>query len=193
MSTYFHPTADVPEPAAVGEGTKIWHEAQLMPGARVGRDCTLGKGAFLSGTARLGDRVKVGNAANVMGAQVGDGAFVGPQAYLMEDNRPRAINPDGSRREHGQWRPEPVLVGYGATVGGGALVLPGVRIGPWAMVSAGAVVHREVPAFALVGGNPARQLGWVCRCAERLPEGLVCTCGRAYRLDADVLNEVEPA
>ena len=187
-----HPTADVPDLDAVGDGTKVWHQAQLMPGARVGRDCTLGKGAFLSGTAKLGDRVKVGNAANVMGAEVEDGAFIGPQAYLMEDNRPRAVNPDGSRREHGQWHADPVHVEHGATVGGGALVLPGVRIGRWAMVSAGAVVHRDVPAFGLVGGNPARQLGWVCRCAERLPEGLVCACGRHYRLEADALVEAGP-
>jgi UDP-2-acetamido-3-amino-2,3-dideoxy-glucuronate N-acetyltransferase len=191
MSAFVHPTADVADTATVGDGTKVWHQAQLMPGARVGRECTLGKGAFLSGTAVLGDRVKVGNNANIMGAAVGDGAFVGPQAYLMEDRRPRAVNPDGSRREHGQWRSEPVTVGPGATVGGGALVLPGVSVGAWAMVSAGAVVHRDVPAFGLVGGNPARQLGWVCRCAEHLDETLTCSCGRRYRLtDASLLEAV---
>jgi acetyltransferase-like isoleucine patch superfamily enzyme len=189
VAGYVHPTADVPDPAGVGEGTRVWHQAQLMPGAVVGQDCTIGKGAFLSATAVLGDRVKVGNAANVMGAQVDDGAFIGPQAYLMEDNRPRAVNPDGTRREHGQWHSQPVHVGFGATIGGGALVLPGARIGPWAMVSAGAVVHRDVPAFGLVGGNPARQLGWVCRCGERLPESLVCSCGRAYALEGDHLVE----
>lgn len=190
MTTFVHPTAEVPDGAVLGEGTKVWHQAQLMPGARVGRDCTLGKGAFLSSTAVLGDLVKVGNAANVMGAVVEDAAFIGPQAYLMEDPRPRATNPDGSRRGPGDWHGSPVTVRRGATVGGGALVLPGVTIGAWAMVAAGSVVHRDVPAHGLVAGNPARQVGWVCACGDRLDDELTCpSCGRRHVLDDDELHE----
>ncbi len=189
MPPFIHPTADVPDGATVGEGTKVWHQAQLMAGATVGRDCTIGKGAFLSGTAVLGDLVKVGNAANVMGARVADAAFIGPQAYLMEDPRPRATNPDGTRRGPGDWRSSPVSVRRGATVGGGALVLPGVTIGEWAMVAAGSVVHRDVPAHGLVAGNPARQVGWVCACGDTLDDGLRCpSCGRAFVLDGDRLH-----
>lgn len=181
MSTFIHPTADVPPAAAVGEGTKVWHQAQLMPGARVGRECTLGKGSFVSATAVIGDLVKIGNAANVMGATVEDAAFIGPQAYLMEDPRPRATNPDGSRRGPGDWQSSPVTVRRGATIGGGALVLPGVTVGEWAMVAAGSVVHRDVPAHGLVAGNPARQVGWVCACGDTLDDDLRCpSCGQAH-------------
>lgn len=190
VTTFVHPTAEVPDGAVLGDGTKVWHQAQLMPGARVGRDCTLGKGAFLSATAVLGDLVKVGNAANVMGAVVEDAAFIGPQAYLMEDPRPRATNPDGSRRGPGDWQGSPVIVRRGATVGGGALVLPGVTIGAWAMVAAGSVVHRDVAAHGLVAGNPARQVGWVCACGDRLDDALACpSCGRRHALDGDELRE----
>jgi UDP-2-acetamido-3-amino-2,3-dideoxy-glucuronate N-acetyltransferase len=180
MSVFVHPTAEVPDGAQVGDGSMVWHQAQLMPGAVVGAGCTVGKGAFLSAGARLGSRVKVGNYANIMGATVEDEAFIGPQAYLMEDPRPRATNVDGSLRRAGDWQSLPVMVRRGATVGGGSLVLPGLRLGEWSMVAAGSVVHRDVPAFALVAGNPARQVGWVCRCGQRLDEDLRCACGLGY-------------
>lgn len=192
MSVFVHPSAEVAHGATVGDGTSIWHQAQLMPGARTGRECTIGKGAFLSGTATIGNLVKIGNHASLMGATVGDEAFIGPQAYLMEDPRPRATNADGTRRGPGQWESRPVTVRTGATVGGGALVLPGVSVGEWAMIAAGSVVHRDVPSFALVAGNPARRIGWVCRCGNTLDATLVCACGLAYRLDDDQLTELAP-
>ena len=181
MSAFVHPTAEV-EGAEVGEDSKVWHQAQLLAGASLGRGCTVGKGAFLSSTAWVGDLVKIGNHASVMGARVEDEAFIGPQAYLMEDAHPRATNPDGTRRGPGQWEPRPVHVRRGATVGGGALVLPGVVVGEWAMVAAGAVVHKDVPAYGLVGGNPARQVGWACVCGQTLDADHVCQCGRTYVL-----------
>lgn len=186
---FVHPTAEVPDGAAVGEGTKIWHQAQLLPGAVLGRNCTVGKGAFLSRTARVGDLVKIGNYANLMGSQVEDEAFIGPKAYLMEDPSPRATTLDGARRGPGDWQSQPVVVRRGATVGGGALLLPGVHVGEWAMIAAGAVVHREVPPFALVAGNPARRIGWVCRCGRTLAAELRCTCGLAYVLEGEQLRE----
>lgn len=188
--TFVHPSADVGEGARIGDGTRIWHQAQLMPGATLGRDCTVGKGAFVTGNAVVGDLVKIGNYANVMGARVDDEAFVGPQAYLMEDARPRATNPDGSRRGPGDWTATPVTIGRGATVGGGALVLPGVTVGAWAMIAAGSVVHRDVLPHGLVAGNPARQIGWACRCGGSLDPDLVCPCGLRYRLDGDELGSL---
>ena len=181
MSPFVHPTAEV-DGAEVGEDSKVWHQAQLLPGASLGRECTVGKGAFLSSTAAVGDLVKIGNYATLMGARVESEVFIGPQAYLMEDAHPRATNPDGTRRGPGQWEPHPVTVQRGATIGGGALVLPGVVVGAWAMVAAGAVVHKDVPAYGLVGGNPARQIGWACGCGQTLEAELTCTCGRSYAL-----------
>lgn len=181
MPAFVHPTAEV-DGAEVGEDSKVWHQAQLLAGASLGRECTVGKGAFLSSTAVVGDLVKIGNYATVMGARVDDEAFIGPQAYLMEDAHPRATNPDGTRRGPGDWEPRPVLVRRGATVGGGALVLPGVVIGEWAMVAAGAVVHKDVPAHGLIAGNPARQVGWACVCGQTLDADLTCACERTYVL-----------
>jgi len=188
VPAFIHPTAEVDDGATVGDGSRVWHQAQVMAGAVVGRECTIGKGAFLSPTATLGDLVKIGNYANVMGARVEDEAFIGPQAYLMEDAHPRATNPDGSRRGPGEWQGRPVTVRRGATVGGGALVLPGVTVGEWAMVAAGSVVHRDVADYALVGGHPARQVGWACRCGQTLDENLACVCGRTYVLTEDQLR-----
>lgn len=159
MSIFVHPSAEVARGATVGDGTSIWHQAQLMAGAITGRECTIGKGAFLSGTATIGNLVKVGNYASLMGATVGDEAFIGPQAYLMEDPRPRATNADGTRRGPGQWESLPVTVRTGATVGGGALVLPGVAVGEWAMIAAGSVVHRDVPPSAGAPGSTIRHQG----------------------------------
>jgi UDP-2-acetamido-3-amino-2,3-dideoxy-glucuronate N-acetyltransferase len=170
----------------------VWHQAQLMVGSVMGAGCTVGKGAFVGTGSVLGSQVKVGNYANIMGASVEDEAFIGPQAYLMEDPRPRATNLDGSRRGAGDWQAKPVTVRRGATVGGGSLILPGQELGEWSMVAAGAVVHRDVPAFALVAGNPARQVGWVCRCGERLDEKFRCECGLAYRHEDGVVRAAEP-
>ena len=177
MPAFVHASADVADGASVGDGSALWHQSQVMAGAVVGQSCTVGKGAFIGARSRVGDLVKIGNYANLMGAIVEDRAFIGPQAYLMEDATPRATNPDGSRRGPDDWLSQPVTVREGATVGGGALVLPGVVIGEWSMVAAGSVVHRDVDAHALVAGNPARQVGWVCRCGHRLEEDLTCRCG----------------
>src|SRR3982750_4459832 len=93
---FIHETADVAGTASVGEGTRVWHQAQLMDDVRVGLGCTIGKGAFLGTGTRLGDHVKVGNYANLFGPIVEDGAFIAPMACVMEDPTPRALNPDGT-------------------------------------------------------------------------------------------------
>lgn len=176
---WVHPTAEV-DGAVVGVGTKVWHQAQVLAGATVGARCTIGKAAFIGAGARLGDDVKVGNHADVFGADVGDGAFIAPHACLLEDPAPRSLNLDGSRRGPSDYTSRPVQVGAGASIGAGAVVVPGVTIGAHALVGAGAVVHRDVEPHALVTGNPARQVGWVCRCGERLDDELACGCGLSY-------------
>ena len=177
---FIHETADVADGASVGHGTQVWHQAQLMAGVRVGNGCTIGKGAFLGPGTRLGDLVKVGNYANLFGPTVEDGAFIAPLACLMEDPAPRALNPDGTRKGPDDFRRLPVTIRAGASVGGGVLILPGLTVGRSAMVSAGSVVHRDVPDHAVMAGNPARQVGFACLCGLRLDEHLVCACSRRY-------------
>jgi len=178
---YVHPSADA-DPDTLGPGTKVWNEAQVMPDARVGARCTLGKSSFVGDGAVLGDDVKVGNHADVYGAKVGDGAFIGPHCCLLQDPAPRSLNLDGSRREAGDYAARPVQIAAGASIGAASVVLPGVSVGANALVAAGSVVHRDVPAHAVVAGNPARAVGWVCRCGERLDDAHVCgACGRHHR------------
>lgn len=177
---FIHETADVAGTATIGSDTSVWHQAQLMPDVRVGAGCTIGKGAFLGSGTRLGDQVKVGNYANLFGPTVEDGAFIAPMVCAMEDPRPRALNPDGTSKGPDDFERRPVRILAGASVGAGALLLPGVTVGRRAMVSAGSVVHRDVPDHAIVAGNPARQVGFACTCGLRLDEALVCDCSRSF-------------
>ena len=164
-----HATADVSPSAQVGEGTWIWHQAQVREGARVGRDCVLGKGVYVDHDVHIGDRCKLQNGASLFfGTILEDGVFVGPGAILANDRRPRAINPDGSLKTEDDWQVGQIRVKQGASLGAGCIVLPDVTIGRFAMVGAGAIVTRDVPDHGLVTGNPARLVGYVCVCGQSL-------------------------
>jgi UDP-2-acetamido-3-amino-2,3-dideoxy-glucuronate N-acetyltransferase len=163
------PSADVDERAELGEGTTVWHLAQIREGARLGASCIVGRGAYVGSGAVLGDHVKLQNYALVYEpAVLGDGVFVGPAAVLTNDQYPRSVDPDGTLKRSHDWEPVGVAVGDGASIGARAVCVAPVRIGRWAMVAAGAVVTRDVPDFALVAGVPARRIGWVGRAGERL-------------------------
>lgn len=164
-----HPTAEVSPEARIGDGTKVWHQAQVREGAVIGEECVLGKGVYVDKNVRIGDRVKLQNGAQVFhGVTLEDGVFVGPQAVLANDRYPRAVTPDGRLKGDSDWPEGSVLVRYGASIGAGAVIVPDATIGRWAMVGAGAVVVGDVADQALVTGNPARQTGWVCKCGRRL-------------------------
>jgi serine acetyltransferase len=185
-STRVHPTADVSPEADVGAGTSIWHWAQVREGARIGRGCIVGKDVYIDTGVTIGDNVKIQNSALVYhGTTLENGVFLGPQACLMNDSYPRAITPDGALKSADDWIVGTILVRYGASIGAGALILPDVTVGRFAMVAAGAVVAHDVPDHALVIGVPARSAGYVCRCGRRLtPDGAVFRClhdGWTYR------------
>jgi len=182
MASFVHPTAEVDPRAKIGEGCRIWHHAQVREGATLGDECILGKGAYVDAYVRIGSRCKLQNYACVYrGTTLEDGVFVGPAAVIANDRYPRAVTPDGALKRDDDWEVGESLVEYGAAIGARAVVLPGVRIGRWALVAAGAVVTRDVPAFAIVAGNPARVRGWACMCATPLDEHLRCPrCGRQF-------------
>jgi UDP-2-acetamido-3-amino-2,3-dideoxy-glucuronate N-acetyltransferase len=168
---FIHPTAEVSSLARIGTGTRIWHQAQVRDGAIIGEDCTLGKGAFVDVDVIIGDRCKLENGVNVFqGAVIENGVFLGPAAQLLNDLRPRATNVDGTLKGPADWKVAGVTVRESASVGGAAVILPGVTIGRYALVGAGAVVTRDVADHWLVVGNPARLSGYACRCGERLPD-----------------------
>jgi acetyltransferase-like isoleucine patch superfamily enzyme len=183
-----HPSADVSPDARIGAGTRIWHEAQVRERAVVGTDCIIGKGVYIDRDVVVGDRVKIQNRASLYGGlTVEDGVYIGPHVSFSNDKHPRAINADGSPKGDDDWELVPTLVREGASIGAGAVVLPGVTIGHWAMVGAGAVVTRDVPDQAIVTGNPARVTGRACVCGrslEREGEAWRCAaCGRSYTFE----------
>ncbi len=188
---FIHPTAEVAEPERVGAGTRIWHQVQVLPNVEIGEACSLGKGVYLSSGVRVGNKVKMGNYVCVYGATIEDEAFLAPQVSILEDQHPRATNPDGSLKTHADFPRHPATIQRGASIGANSVVLPGVIVGKYAMVAAGSVVNKDVPAHALVGGNPARQLGYVCMDGQRLDEQLRCACGRAYRVTENGVELVE--
>ncbi len=209
-SARIHPSADVEPGVSVGPRTAIWHRAQVREGATLGADCVVGRDVFIDAGVVVGERVKIQNAALVYhGVTVEDGVFIGPGAILTNDRYPRAITSSGDLARAGDWRPSPVLVRHGASIGAGAVVVAGVEIGRFAMVGAGGVVTRNVPPHALVAGSPAHRLGWVCACGIRLVDSngdpapaqpahysldkaLHCpSCGRIYTYvpDAETVEE----
>ena len=182
-----HPTAEVERGAQIGANTRVWHFAHIRAGAVVGDHCSIGYGVYVDRGTVLGDNVKLQNRVSIYrGVKLEDGVFVGPHASFTNDKYPRAITPDGAAMSDAGWAPAETLVRFGASIGAGVVILPGVTIGRWALVAAGAVVTRDVPDQGLVAGVPARLVGFACRCGRGLHEdesGWCCPhCGVCYDL-----------
>lgn len=176
-SAFVHPSALVEERATVGARTSIWHRCHVRAGSRIGEDSNLGFSVYVDTDAVIGNRCKIQNHVSIFrGVVLEDDVFVGPSATFTNDMRPRASSTS--------WTLVPTFVRRGASIGANATIVCGVELGMWSMVAAGAVVTRDVPAYALVAGTPARQRGWVCECGDVLARGgesipQTCrTCGR---------------
>ncbi|HEY8548391.1 MAG TPA: acyltransferase [Vicinamibacterales bacterium] len=176
-----HETARVDPGAVIGEGTRIWHFCHVMAGARIGDRCTLGQNVFVAGGVVIGNGVKIQNNVSIYdGVVLEDDVFCGPSMVFTNVVTPRSH----VSRRHKFSR---TLVRRGATLGANCTLLCGIEIGCYAFVGAGAVVTRSVPDYALVVGNPARHVGWVCACGRRLcarrpPSSVVvcAECAAAY-------------
>jgi UDP-2-acetamido-3-amino-2,3-dideoxy-glucuronate N-acetyltransferase len=162
MQAGVHPSAIVDDGAQLGAGTRVWHFAHVCAGARIGRDCSLGQGVYVGNDVRIGNKVKVQNNVSVYdGVTLEDDVFCGPSMVFTNVFNPRAAVPRKAEYRR-------TLVQRGATLGANCTIVCGVTIGAYAFVGAGAVVSRDVPAFGLVTGVPAKQSGWMSRHGERL-------------------------
>lgn len=162
MSYYQHETAIVDEGAQIGAGAKIWHFTHIMSGARIGAGCNIGQNVFIANGVVLGSNVKVQNNVSIYeGVTCDDDVFLGPSMVFTNVMNPRSalVRKDEYRKTH---------VGKGATIGANATIVCGNNIGAYAFIGAGAVVTKAVPAYALLAGNPARQIGWMSQHGHRL-------------------------
>ncbi len=170
--TTIHSSANVADSARIGEGTKIWVNVQIREQVEIGYDCIISKDVYIDHAVKIGHRCKIQNSVSIYnGVTIEDDVFVGPNVAFTNDKVPRAFNT--------KWEVTPTLVQKGASIGANATVVCGVVIGYYAMVAAGSVVTKTVPSHALVMGNPARIVGYVCRCGYRLGKHSFCDkCGK---------------
>ncbi len=185
---FVHESACVDDGAKVGKSTKVWHYSHISSGATVGENCTLGQNVFVAGGVTVGDFCKIQNNVSIYeGVELGNYVFCGPSMVFTNVQRPRCKYPQRGSEFYAH-----TPIGEGASIGANATIVCGHSIGSNAFIAAGSVVTKDVPAHAIMMGNPAKQRGWACECGEKLNEDLSCSkCGRRYVQGANGLEEVK--
>jgi UDP-2-acetamido-3-amino-2,3-dideoxy-glucuronate N-acetyltransferase len=191
MSDYFaHESSYVDDGAVIGAGTKIWHFAHVMPGAVIGARCSLGQNVVVMPGTRIGDNVKIQNNVSIYeGVELENDVFCGPSCVFTNVMNPRSH----VSRKHEYQR---TLVKRGGSIGANATIVCGVTLGEYAFIGAGAVVTADVPSYGLMVGVPARRVGWMCQCGERLhvaaSRAACAACGAGYEESGGMLRQTIP-
>ena len=184
---FIHESAYVDEGAQIGADTKVWHFCHVLGGAVIGERCSLGQNVVVMNGVRIGNNVKIQNNVSVYeGVELSDDVFCGPSMVFTN-----VINPRSHVSRKNEYKKTPV--GRGATIGANATIICGVTLGEYAFVGAGSVITHDVPPYALMVGVPARRIGWMCQCGERLSDRdpTICkVCGTRYRLDGAELRRI---
>jgi UDP-2-acetamido-3-amino-2,3-dideoxy-glucuronate N-acetyltransferase len=168
MSNFWqHKTTEVQRGAKIGKGTKIWQNSQILKGAKIGENCVIGHNCFIASKAKIGNGVKLESNIDIWDlVNLEDYVFVGPSVVFTNDKNPRAKYQKSKYPKYGKWLP--TLIRRGATLGANATIICGTVIGKWAMVGAGAVVNKDVPDYTIVVGIPAKFIGFVCKCGNKI-------------------------
>lgn len=176
-NVFIHPSAHVSDQAKIGEGTKVWINVQVRENVSIGTNCIISKDVYVDHGVQIGNNCKIQNSVSVYnGVTIEDDVFVGPNVSFTNDKVPRAFNPN--------WKITPTLVKKGVSLGANSTIVCGVTVGKYAMVAAGSVVTKNVPAYALVLGNPAKLIAYVCECGNRLGSGNICpVCGKEIDIE----------
>ena len=164
---WIHKSSEVQRGAKIGKRTKIWQNCQILKGAKIGEHCNIGHNCLISSKAKLGKGVKLESNIDIWDLiTLEDYVFVGPSAVFTNDINPRAKYPKSKYPQYGKWLP--TFVREGATIGANATILCGISIGRWTMIGAGAVMTKDIPDYAIAVGTPAKLVGWVCECGNKL-------------------------
>ncbi|MDA7585494.1 acetyltransferase [Luminiphilus sp.] len=176
-SAFVHESSYVDDNVSIGAETKVWHFSHILPNCDIGENCSIGQNVVIGPKVSVGNRVKIQNNVSVYeGVTLEDGVFCGPSCVFTNVNNPRSeiVRKDEYRN---------TIVRRGASIGANATIICGHDLGQYCFIAAGAVVTKEVPAFALMAGTPARRIGWMSKAGGRLNEDLICPIeGASYRL-----------
>ena len=186
-SVRIHPTADVAPDAEIGDGTSIWNQSQVRERAHIGTGCIIGKNVYVDVEVVIGSNVKIQNNVSVYeGVELEDDVFCGPSMVFTN-----VVNPRAHISRKNEYKR--TLVRRGATIGANATIVCGITLDEYAFIGAGSVVTKDVAAYALMVGVPARRVGWMCRCGERLPDknpDSCKVCGTRYKQEGDRLRRI---
>lgn len=191
---WHHQTAEVSLQAKIGQGTKIWQNSQILGKAQIGKNCVVGHNCLVGSQAKLGNGVKLESNIDVWDlVTLEDYVFVGPSVVFTNDPNPRAKYPKKQYPQYGQW--QPTLVKKCASIGANATIICGYTIGQEALVGAGSVITKDVPDYALMVGVPAKQIGWICECGNKIKfkknKAICSKCQRKYQKNNTIVKKIK--